>query len=83
MRDPRRIKKVLKTIEDIWRQNPDLRLGQLLGNAVPESMIYYIEDETLLDRLCLTYGVDVAKTEEVGSIVEELDEIESMGADKK
>ena len=56
MRDKERIKVVLRTIEEIWKDNPDLRLGQLLCNAVPESWIYYIEDDQLLDAVCKFYG---------------------------
>ena len=51
MRDPRRIRPTLDKIEEIWKENPDLRLGQLLCNAVPESIIYYIEDDTLIEAL--------------------------------
>ena len=53
MRDPKRIKKLLKLIEKIWTENPDLRLCQLLCNCVPLKDPYYIEDfdlETLLKR---------------------------------
>lgn len=32
MRDPKRIPKVLKEIERLWKKVPDWRLGQLLGN---------------------------------------------------
>ena len=56
MRDKGRIKVVLRTIEEIWKDNPNLRLGQLLCNAVPESWIYYIEDDQLLDAICKFYG---------------------------
>lgn len=35
MRDPKRIKRILKLLEVYWTQYPDLRLGQILGNAVP------------------------------------------------
>ena len=34
MRDPRRIDDVLLAIGEVWAQHPDLRLGQLLLNAV-------------------------------------------------
>ena len=32
MRNPKRIKKILNKIEEIWNQNPDMRFGQLLIN---------------------------------------------------
>ena len=63
-------KKILKTIKDILEANPDLRFGQLIGNAVPEAMIYYIEDQMLLDRLCRFYKVDEGEPDK--SILEDL-----------
>ncbi len=30
MRNPKRIKRILKLIEKIWKKNPDLRLGQFV-----------------------------------------------------
>lgn len=47
MRDPKRIPEVLKILEKIWAENPDLRLGQLICNVIPESSLYYIEDRDL------------------------------------
>ena len=32
MRDPKRIKKILGLIEQLWNENPDWRFGQLLIN---------------------------------------------------
>jgi hypothetical protein len=55
MRNKKRIKPLLKYIEKIWTKYPDLRLGQLLGNSAPNSTIYYMEDEQLLNLLKLTY----------------------------
>lgn len=55
MRDPARIPQMLKALEEVWRADPDLRLGQLLVNATnfsgrrvlcPE--IFYAEDDVLL-----------------------------------
>ena len=51
MRDPERIGPMLEVIKKIWEKYPDLRLGQLLCNAVPESLIYYIEDEALIGAI--------------------------------
>lgn len=35
MRDPKRIGRILDLLRVYWTQYPDLRLGQILGNAVP------------------------------------------------
>lgn len=49
MRDPNRIPVILKAIKKVWTRNPDLRLGQLIVNAVDtEDNVFYIEDENLL-----------------------------------
>ncbi len=56
-RDPKRISGLLKALEDVWRDNPDWRLGQLIVNAAransngrqlvcPE--IFYLEDKEML-----------------------------------
>lgn len=53
MRDPRRIKQVLKKLEKVWKKNPDLRLGQLVfalsthSNETWEAhpQLFYTEDE--------------------------------------
>jgi hypothetical protein len=51
MRDPKRIPKVLKEIEKIWKKHPDLRLGQLIGNHIEGLLVYYVEDENLIQIL--------------------------------
>jgi uncharacterized protein YihD (DUF1040 family) len=51
MRDAKRIDKILKIIAEVWKKNPDLRLGQLLLDAVNSSYLYYIEDEQLTEEL--------------------------------
>ena len=55
MRDPNRIKPTLKLVEQIWEQHPDLRLGQLLVNAIrpsdPVPEIFYAEDDKLVEDL--------------------------------
>lgn len=56
MRNPKRIKPILKELEKIWTANPDLRLGQLFGNCIDNDMnFYYIEDEDLIKLLKETY----------------------------
>lgn len=52
MRDQKRIKRILKLLEQIWTKYPDLRLGQLIDNAVvmfSEKIIdiYELEDSQL------------------------------------
>ena len=51
MRDINRIDEILDELKQIWKEYPDLRLGQLLLNAVPESYLYYIEDDKLIECL--------------------------------
>lgn len=48
MRDPKRIKPILELIQKAWSKAPDLRLTQLLMNALGTSGDpYYIEDDEL------------------------------------
>ena len=55
MRDPGRIDGVLEAIRKVWVQSPDLRLGQLLVNAVrptePCPNLFYMEEAELVKRL--------------------------------
>jgi hypothetical protein len=44
MRDPGRIKPILGTIERLWQQNPDWRLGQLITNAANSAGAGYYGD---------------------------------------
>lgn len=57
MRDENRIDEVLEELEDYWKDNPDLRLAQIIGNAGQESQYgtdpYHMEDEELLSYLQL------------------------------
>ncbi|TBW12874.1 hypothetical protein E0E50_02085 [Azotobacter chroococcum subsp. isscasi] len=58
MRDPARIDETLALLREVWLQQPDFRLGQLLFYAIksPESCpsIFYIEDDALCKALrCL------------------------------
>ena len=54
MRDPKRIARMLLLIGVIWKDNPDLRLCQLIGNVAPYDN-YYVEDDDLEDRLKRSY----------------------------
>ncbi len=56
MRDPRRINKIVRELKRIWKENPQLRLCQLLGNCFVEKDLYYIEDDFLLQGLYNMYG---------------------------
>lgn len=56
MRDPKRINKVLNEIKIIWKQYPDLRLGQLILNVINDPALYYIEDNELVELLKQTYS---------------------------
>ena len=55
MRDLKRIKRILKLIEKIWKKNPDLRLYQLLGNCFQYGDNYYKDDNLLEMRLKEVY----------------------------
>ena len=37
MRDPKRIDRILRELEQLWRKHPDLRLGQVLEMVWPEA----------------------------------------------
>ena len=56
MRNPERIDEILKLISEVWHNNPDLRLCQLIGNCVIDTAwhgkdLYYLEDTALLRKL--------------------------------
>ncbi len=55
MRDPNRIDEMLAALRATWLQSPDLRLGQLIVNAVRPSQpcpeVFYFEDDALLGGL--------------------------------
>ncbi len=55
-RDPDRIRRMLDLVEDIWTRYPDMRLGQLIGNAIGEADAYYVEDDVLEVELNRLYG---------------------------
>jgi hypothetical protein len=54
-RNPKRIPIVLKTLESVWKQQPDLRLGQLISIAsrlINEHLDpFYIEDDKMMQGL--------------------------------
>lgn len=51
MRDPDRIDVVLAYISQVWHKHPDLRLCQLIVNAVGAGDPYHVEDDRLLEGL--------------------------------
>jgi hypothetical protein len=51
VRDPERIPLILAAVERRWRQDPDLRLGQLLTNLTVGREIGLVEDGALLKLL--------------------------------
>ncbi len=56
MRDPKRIDTILSLIREIWQDMPDLRLTQLIMNALKmNSDPYYVEDDKLEHALIQLY----------------------------
>lgn len=57
MRDPARIDKILKLLENYWKLNPDLRLGQIVSNMASLHRnwlvkdTFYTEDEVVEEGL--------------------------------
>lgn len=52
MRDQVRIEPTLAAVQAVWIAAPDLRLGQLLLNAMrPGEDLYQVEGDVLLQRL--------------------------------
>jgi len=56
MRDIKRIRRIIQLISIIWYKNPELRLTQLIMNALAINKDpYYIEDEKLEEALQKLY----------------------------
>ena len=51
MRDPKRIEPMIQLVWDVWQRSPDLRLGQILVNAIrptePCPQVFSAEDDTI------------------------------------
>lgn len=58
MRDPERIDKILDDIKSIWKRHPDMRLGQLICNVIPETYIYFVEDDSMIEAVNKYYNTD-------------------------
>jgi len=50
MREPKRIPKILQRLQNVWQKHPDLRLGQIIINAMKTecTSLFYVEDECLI-----------------------------------
>ena len=42
---------ILRLLKRLWKKYPELRLGQLLSNAIQITDIYYVPDDALLKCL--------------------------------
>jgi len=52
MRDPNRIHKILKELEEAWEKCPDMRLGQLIENInVGSNVIWHVEDDDWIKKI--------------------------------
>ena len=52
MRDPNRIPGIIQLITEVWYTSPDLRLTQLIMNALQmNGDPYYVEDDKLKEAL--------------------------------
>ena len=56
IRAPNRIDPIMKRLTELWKQHPDWRLCQLLGNIAKEiswksNDLFYLEDNELLKGL--------------------------------
>lgn len=59
MRDPKRIPLLLARIQDMWEKSPDLRLGQLILNAIEPGQEYHLECEVIVSQMEALYGKKV------------------------
>ena len=48
-RDPKRIRRILGLLEHAWNRYPDLRLGQLYVNLMPEGRACELHDVFVLE----------------------------------
>jgi len=53
MRDPKRIPRIIKKLEKVWKKHPDYRLGQLVSNLLGPGPhdVFFPEDEEWEDLL--------------------------------
>lgn len=65
MRKEERIDPTLERLGKVWKQYPDLRLGQLILNVARDPMLYYLEDEELIKTLEEFYGITDISSKEI------------------
>ena len=46
-----RISPVIRKLEEVWREHPDLRLGQLLINCAGDKDLFNLEDDELMEAM--------------------------------
>jgi hypothetical protein len=53
MRDPKRIPRIIKKLEKVWKMHPDYRLGQLVSNLQGPGVqdVFFKEDDEWEDIL--------------------------------
>jgi uncharacterized protein YihD (DUF1040 family) len=75
VRDPKKIPEVLARLQKVWEKFPDLRLGQLLVNAVNSDLLYYKEDKELVDAVeeCYAHIAQVNSTTRASTPVDDPD----------
>lgn len=60
MRDPKRIDEVLELLREVWTENPDFRLGQIVAVAAATANgsfdPFYLEDDVLTQRIRENFG---------------------------
>jgi hypothetical protein len=75
MRDPARIDRILEAVRQVWVKDPDLRLGQLIVNAIrpsqPCPQIFGAED-TVLEKGLARYLKDGHERYTAGEVTLEL-----------
>lgn len=76
MRDINRIDDVLEKIGIIWKQLPDWRFGQLIGNFIDYrgGNIFYIEDDDFIKQLADYMGATVQPTQ-LNAIEDKIDKM--------
>jgi len=50
-RDPDRILRTLIKISELWRLEPDLRLGQIMMILAKDDSLFNLEDDVLVERI--------------------------------
>ena len=81
MRDPNRIDRILATLRTEWVMSPDLRLGQLIVNAIrpsrPCPQVFFTED-TVVEAGLMSSSTEPRATQTAHEVVLELTSSESL-----